>query len=88
MRKLAATLCLAAAVLVALDIHSSHARPAKANNAIQCAAFYLISSSFMGRDKQAAKSIGSIQQIFQGVFSSIERKRFLIDDKSGQLKDD
>ena len=75
MRKLATTLCLAVSVLVALDIHPSHARPVNADNAIQCAALYLISSSFMGRNKQAAKSIGSIQQIFQGVFSAIERKR-------------
>ena len=75
MRKLATTLCLAVSVLVALDIHSTQARSAKAENAIQCAALYLISSSFMGRNKQAAKSIGSIQQIFQGVFSAIERKR-------------
>ena len=75
MRKLSTLLGLTVSVLLALDIHSSHARPVKADNAIQCAALYLIASSFMGRNKQAAKSIGSIQQIFQGVFSAIERKR-------------
>ncbi|MBO90496.1 MAG: hypothetical protein CMM27_01150, partial [Rhodospirillaceae bacterium] len=64
-----------------LEALNATTRSLKANDAIKCAALYLIMTSttkpskVMGQQSKAAKALGSIQTIFQGVFSVTEQER-------------
>jgi len=78
MTKLLSILCLTLAVLLGsagVSWATANKRNAKAENAIKCAAVYMIASALTENNKKAAKSFAGIQMYFQWVYGAIERRR-------------
>ena len=78
MRTLIANLCLTLAVLLGsagVCWGTENIKNAKAENAIECAAIYMIASSMTENNKKAAKGFAAIQRYFQWVYSAIEGER-------------
>ena len=68
-------------LFVNLEQLSANTRSVKANDAIRCAALYLIASSItkpskaMGEQSKEAKALSGLQMMFQGIFSTMEHER-------------
>jgi hypothetical protein len=78
MTKLLSILLLTIALLLGstgMSWATANKRNAKAENAIKCAAVYMIASAMTENNKKAAKHLAAIQQYFQWVYGAIERKR-------------
>lgn len=75
MKKLITTLCLTAALLFWGEGISFANSNLKANDAMSCAAIYMIATSITANNKAAAKAFSNLQKTFIGVYSSIKGQR-------------